>query len=170
MPAIRKAQVEDAAQIATVQVASWKSTYKDIVPDDFLNSMDVSARTLSWQEQISDPEVLIFVAEDEEGVFGFIAGGKLREPYQDYDAELYAIYLLSNKQRQGAGRRLTQALITTLVARGFKSLLVWVLEQNPAVSFYRKLGGVIVAHNKFPVGGVELPDLAIGWPDIRQLP
>lgn len=36
---IRKAAVEDAAAIAKVHVDSWRTTYKGIMPSDYLNSL-----------------------------------------------------------------------------------------------------------------------------------
>jgi GNAT superfamily N-acetyltransferase len=112
---------------------------------------------------------LTFVAEDESGVFGFASGGRLRGAVDDYDAELYAIYLLSRRQRHGVGRSLTQTLVRGLRAKGLGSLLVWVLEQNPSVGFYKHLGGVKVAQKSVQIGGVDLPEIALGWPRLDRL-
>ncbi|MGC2545553.1 MAG: GNAT family N-acetyltransferase, partial [Silvibacterium sp.] len=87
----------------------------------------------------------------------------------NYDAELYAIYLLTSQQRQGAGRLLTQTLAASLRAGGFASILVWVLRQNPAVSFYEHLRGIQVAEKPIEVGGVHLSALAFAWPHLDQL-
>ena len=46
---IRLAKVEDAMAIAKVQVESWHTTYKGIVPDSYLNSLDVKKREKVWQ-------------------------------------------------------------------------------------------------------------------------
>src|SRR6267154_4089630 len=125
---IRKADIEDAAVIAHVHVESWKTTYAGIVSDVFLVSLNKEVRTQSWQEQILTANISILVAEDETGIFGFAAGGKIREELDDYDAELYAIYLLRERQKQGVGQRITIRLVSALKASGFTSMLVWVLE------------------------------------------
>ncbi|UZM97600.1 hypothetical protein OL548_21075 [Lysinibacillus sp. MHQ-1] len=39
MMKIRKAIVEDATGIGTVHVDSWRTTYKDIIPDEFLEKI-----------------------------------------------------------------------------------------------------------------------------------
>ena len=72
-------------------------------------------------------------------------------------------------QRSGAGRRLIHTLADGLLALGYKSLLVWVLEQNPAVAFYLHLGGTFVRRDAVAMGGVDLPELALGWPDLYRL-
>jgi ribosomal protein S18 acetylase RimI-like enzyme len=166
---IRKAKIEDAGAIAHVQVESWKTTYAGIVSNVFLTSLNKEERMQSWQEQILADNVSIFVAEDETGIFGFAAGGEVREKLDDYDAELYAIYLLHERQRQGAGRTLCVTLASALQTAGFTSILVWVLEQNPSVSFYERLGAVQVARKVIDIGGADLQELAFGWPSLDPL-
>jgi len=166
---IRKAKIEDAGSIAHVQVETWKTTYAGIVSDVFLASLNKEDRMRSWQEQILADSISIFLAEDETGIFGFVAGGAVREKLDDYDAELYAIYLLRERQRQGVGRILGLALAYALQARGFTSMLVWVLEQNPSMSFYERLGAVQVARKIIDIGGASLQELAFGWPSLDRL-
>jgi ribosomal protein S18 acetylase RimI-like enzyme len=166
---IRKADIEDAAAIAHVHVESWKTTYAGIVSDDFLASLNKEVRTQSWQEQILTANISILVAEDETGIFGFAAGGKIREKLDDYDAELYAIYLLRERQKQGAGRTLCLTLASALQTKGFTSMIVWVLEQNPSVSFYQRLGAVQIARKVINIGGADLQELALGWPSLDRL-
>lgn len=166
---IRRAEVSDAAGIALVQVDSWRATYAGIVPDTFLAAMDVASRAESWKTRLAAESAATFVAKDESGTFGFISGGQLREAVGDYDAELYALYLLPGRWRQGVGRTLTQTLSRTLHAQGLRSLLVWVLEQNPAVGFYRHLGATQVARKSISIGGVDLPEIALGWPALNLL-
>lgn len=166
---IRRAKIEDAAAIAHVHVESWKTTYAGIVSDVFLSSLNKEERTKSWQEQILGDNIFIHVAEDETGIFGFAAGGPIREKLDQYDAELYAIYLLRDRQRQRVGGRLCLALASALQTRGFTSMLVWVLEQNPSVSFYQRLGAVQIARKVINIGGADLQELAFGWPSLDRL-
>src|ERR1700689_4259819 len=138
---VHEAAIEDARAIAQVQVESWRSTYAGIIPDSYLASLNVEEREERWKELLAAPDSLMFVAESEAGIFGFVSGGKLREPIDGYDAELYAIYLLRDNQRKGAGRRLVESLAESLRDEGFRAMAVWVLKKNPAVGFYRKMGG-----------------------------
>lgn len=167
--AIRKADIEDAAAIARVQVESWKTTYAGIVSEVFLASLNQEDRMRSWQEQILAGNVTIFVAEDQGEIFGFAAGGEARENLDKYDAELYAIYLLRERQSQGVGKTLSLALAFALREKGFTSMLVWVLEQNPSVSFYQRLGAVQIARKVINIGGADLQELAFGWPSLDHL-
>jgi GNAT superfamily N-acetyltransferase len=166
---IRPARPEDAAGIAAVQVASWRTTYPGIVPDDYLAGMSVEAGTKRWVDNLATGEVLNYVAEDESGIIGFVSGGKLREPLGEYDAELWAIYLLEEKQGNGVGRRLVQTLAEELLAGGYRSMIVWVLQDNSAVNFYKRMGATAVTGKIIMIGGVALPDLALGWKDLSKL-
>jgi GNAT superfamily N-acetyltransferase len=166
---IRPARPEDAAGIAAVQVASWRTTYPGIVPDDYLAGMNVEAATKRWVANLAAGEALNYVAEDESGTIGFVSGGKLREPVGEYDAELWAIYLLKEKQGSGVGRRLVQALGDALRACGYRSMIVWVLQENSAVHFYKRMGAIAVTGKMIVIGGDILPDLALGWKDLSKL-
>jgi L-amino acid N-acyltransferase YncA len=169
MPVIRPARIEDAAAIARVHVESWKTTYAGIVPDSYLASLTAESRADSWKQQLEKQTALIFVAEDEAGVFGFVCGGALRDSIPGFDAELYAIYLLQQKQRRGIGRMLVRKLVEVLDREDFHGLIIWVLEQNPSAGFYAHLGGAPVLEKEIEIGGAQLTEIAFGWPDIRGL-
>ena len=166
---IRPARPEDAAGIAAVQVASWRTTYPGIVPDDYLAGMSVETGTERWGANLAADGVLHFVAEDESGIIGFVSGGRLREPVGEYDAELWAIYLLEEKQGSGVGRRLVRTLAEALLATGYRSMIVWVLQDNSAVNFYKWMGATAVTGKMIEIGGAALPDLALGWKDLTKL-
>ena len=177
---IRPAGIQDSADIARVHVASWKTTYAGVVPDAYLAGLDEEESARRWAERFAAGDHIAFVAEIQpeagsgiagttSGVIGFISGGKSREDLGNCDAELYAIYLLHSQQRRGAGRLLTHALATALRDMGHQSLLVWALEQNPAVYFYQRLGAVRVAERSIEIGGVDLPELAFAWRSLDDL-
>jgi L-amino acid N-acyltransferase YncA len=166
---IRPGRVEDAHGIALVHVESWRTTYRGIVPDDYLALLDVGVRAESWRERLNQGTPHILVAEEESRIVGFASGGKLREAIAAYDAELYAIYLLQKNQTKGIGRLLARRLAAHLRADGFNSLVVWVLERNPAVGFYSRLGGSRISQKTIEIGGVELQEIALGWPSLEAL-
>lgn len=69
---IRKARLKDAEGIARVHVDSWRTTYKGIIPDDYLNSLSYEQRTELWKNNIGKKGNYVLVAENtEEQVIGF---------------------------------------------------------------------------------------------------
>jgi ribosomal protein S18 acetylase RimI-like enzyme len=166
---IRRANAADARAIARVHVESWRSTYAGIVPAEFLASLSVDKREEMWGKMLADEDELMFLAEDETGVFGFACGGKLREALDSYDAELFAIYLLRQSQGKGAGRSLFQALTRSLRAAGYSGMVLWVLKDNPAVKFYEQMGGKQIAKKPIEIGSAQLEEVAFGWPRLENV-
>ncbi len=166
---VRKATPGDAASIARVHVAAWQSTYRGIMPQPFLDSVDAAQRTESWKDWLTRPEVHVYVAETGGEVCGFVSGGALQEPVERYDAEVYAIYLLPSARRSGTGKLLMQQIAATLRAGGFTQLAVWVLAENPARAFYERLGATQIAQKSIEIGGAKLLEIAYGWPDLVKL-
>ena len=168
MVLIRAATQDDAGSISRVHVESWRTTYRGIVPDQFLADLNVEERIVRWREVLkSDP--YIFIAEQGGEVVGFISGGAIRDPLEKHDAELFAIYLLAEAQGQGIGTSLLMKLAKCLDEGGFQSMAVWVLEANASRGFYEKSGAVRVTAKEIEIGGVLLPVVAYAWPSLEAI-
>jgi ribosomal protein S18 acetylase RimI-like enzyme len=168
---IRRADIADAAEIAEVGIACWNETFRGIVPDSYLDRMDVAERTQWTENYLRDPEVDFYtvVAEQDGAIVGYAAGGPNRSDDGVYQGELYTLYLLRKAHKQGLGRQLVQAVASALAERGYKNMLVGVLRDNPARGFYERLGAVYVREGVFIIDGVEITEMAYGWPDLRVL-
>ncbi|HLN64384.1 MAG TPA: GNAT family N-acetyltransferase [Symbiobacteriaceae bacterium] len=170
---IRAARPEDAGGIARVHVQSWRSTYRGLVPDEYLAKLSVEARERFWNRQLEkspNAENVVLVAENESGaIAGFVSGGPQRDEGLDYRGELYAIYLLEDAQGRGAGRGLMQALARELHAAGYRDLMLWVLTTNRSRQFYEHMGGQFITTKAVEIGGAPLKEAAYGWPDIGVL-
>lgn len=171
---IRRATIDDAAALARVHVDTWRTTYRGIVPDDYLASLSYERRTARWAEQIQATlagKFEIIVAENEDRqIVGFADGGPNREDDPVYKGELYAIYILQAYQGRGIGKRLVPPLAKSLLAMDLDTMLLWVLTENtPAHRFYESLGGRYVRTSMWEVGGVSIEEVAYGWLDIRVL-
>jgi len=169
---IREATMADVTAIARVHVESWRTTYKGLLPDDYLANLTYEQREPLWREILSKPvdNNLVYVAEENAGnIVGFASGGPERSGDPVYTGEVYAIYLLERWQGQGIGRQLTITLVRQLIQRGLTSLLIWVLADNPSRRFYAALGGQQVRERLQMTGGIEVMDVAYGWLDARTL-
>ena len=167
---IRQAVDSDARGIARVHVDSWRSTYAGILPAEHLAALDYDRREANWRPLLADRRQNVFVAEDQRGrIIGFVSGGPERNDDAAYPGELYAIYLLESCKGLGLGRRLVAALVEWFLSRGWQSMLLWVLEDNPSRGFYEALGGVRIKRETVAIGGSELVEIAYGWNDIAPL-
>jgi ribosomal protein S18 acetylase RimI-like enzyme len=168
---VRPARLDDAQGIARVQVASWRTTYPGMIPQDYLDSMDEAVFVARWSDRLrhETSRRATFVAEDDGHLVGFASGGSEREGDARYQGELYAIYVLDEWQGRGLGRELANAIAGVLADRGLLSMLVWVLRDNlSARAFYERLGGVYVREHSLDFGaGFEVTEVSYGWDDVR---
>jgi ribosomal protein S18 acetylase RimI-like enzyme len=169
---IRAAAPSDAPAIGRVHVDSWRETYRDVLPDQLLDSLSAIVRAAMWQGALErEPPVSLVVAEVTHGdLVGFAGGGPRRGDAPPHDAEVYAIYLLGAARHRGCGRRLMAALAAALRARGFKSLCLWVLRENAhACRFYERLGGEVVGERTEVDGEHAFNEVAYGWASLESL-
>ena len=118
---IRKATYDDIKGMAKVNVDSWRTTYKNIIPDTYLDSMSYGLREKSFQKALDDEQIIVYAAEEDEEVVGYIIGGKNREieEFPAYEGELYALYILKEFHGKGIGKELVSKLFDELKARGY---------------------------------------------------
>lgn len=139
----RRATLADAEAIARVHVLTWQSSYRGLVPDDFLNGLDLNRRTENWRARLgggkqSEP---VWVGVDGGNVAGFVSVGPSRDEDADTDTgELYAIYVLAEHQGHGVGQALIGVAASWLESR-YRSATLWVLEANErSRRFYERSG------------------------------
>lgn len=167
---IRAAAVKDAAEIARVHVAAWRSAYRGLLADDFLASLSETGYTDRWRRVIGDGASHVFVVEEPEGVAGFASGGRERAGESGFEGELYAIYLIEGSQRKGHGRQLVRAVADALRERGLRDMIVWVLRDNTAArEFYERLGGSYVRSQPITIGADTLEEVSYGWRDLDDI-
>ncbi len=172
---VRDATSADAPAIARVHIDSWRSTYRGIVPDEYLAGLSYRERESAWVGRLTTPTkgVCTVVAQDERGTIeGFANGGPERGDngvHGIYAGELYAVYLADERRGKGIGRACVRAVVDRLASQGLTSLLVWVLADNPARGFYEALDGRYVCTRQIAIGGISLDECAYGWADTTAL-
>ncbi|QNU39537.1 GNAT family N-acetyltransferase [Geobacillus sp. 44B] len=169
---IREAALSDAEGIAKVHVDCWRTTYKNIISDDFLNKLSYEQRTKLWVQNISREDNYVYVAENEEGqIIGFTDGGKEKSgKYPGYDGDVTSIYILKEYQGLGIGRKLLRQLFKKFISLNIHSSIVWVLKDNNSRFFYERLGAKIVVDNEFiKIGNDNLKLIAYGWESIDKV-
>ncbi len=165
---VREATELDVRSIARVHVDTWRTTYKGIVSDKFLNDLSYNKREEMWNKFIHDSaknKNYIFVAEDvKDGIIGFATCGIERESDNRSVGELYAIYILKSYQNKGIGKLLFNTVKEKLEELKFSSILIWVLESNnQACRFYEEMGGKKLKEQDIIIGGDTLREIAYKW-------
>jgi ribosomal protein S18 acetylase RimI-like enzyme len=166
---IRSAQPSDAAAIAAVHVASWRSTYAGILPEHSLTGLSAPRQAGYYARMIYDRQiVLVAEAAGEIGVVGFVTASRSGER-MIAEGEIETLYVLDDWRERGIGRRLIRSAGAALRAAGCRSAFVWVLSENPNRWFYERLGGQRSMEGRVGVGGVAQPQTAYRWDPIERL-
>lgn len=162
---IREATLSDAYGIAKVHVDTWKSTYKGMVSDKFLNELSYEDRETRWKDVINDLEIenkYIYVAVDaEDEIIGYAMCGIERESKDPSIGEIYGIYILEEHQNKGIGRLLLNEASNKLSQLNFNTIIIWVLLENyQARRFYELMGGRPVKEQDIVIAGDTLKEIA----------
>jgi ribosomal protein S18 acetylase RimI-like enzyme len=163
--AIRPAKLADAEGIARAHTASWRSSYRGILPDTVLARIDVDQRAESWRRTLQDPSILTLVAYDttHHDIVGLCDAGPTRSR-NTCAAEIYRIYFEHHARRHGLGREMFEQVTDWLRARQLRSLIIWVLDNNHhACRFYEAMGGRAATRMNSMVSGFPVVELSYVW-------
>jgi ribosomal protein S18 acetylase RimI-like enzyme len=160
---VRRAKASDAVTLASTHDEAWRTAYRGIIPGGELEKL-ISRRGPAWWENAirKGSRVSLLVFGDR--VAGYANYGRNRAKSLHYEGEVYELYLRPEFQGLGFGRRLFTSARRDLAQSGLKSMVVWALSDNdPAVEFYRALGGRAVARSSERFGARTLDKVAFGW-------
>ena len=160
---IRRAKASDAAAVADTHDEAWRGAYQGVIPGLELEKL-VTRRGPDWWDSAIRKGSRIAILAFGDKVAGYANYGRNRARSLFYDGEIYELYLRPEYQGLGFGRRLFTSARRDLGQSGLKSLVVWALSDNdPAVEFYKALGGKAVARSSERFGEKSLEKVAFAW-------
>lgn len=148
---LRDAETSDAPALARISVDGWQQAYAGLLPQSYLDALDVDARMRGWLEVLETTPMRPLVAEVAGVVAGFASFGPSRDDDADATttAEIYAIYVSPDRWRRGIGRDLLIASMAHCAA-AFDTCTLWVLTGNESArAFY-------AAHGFLPDGAAKV--------------
>ncbi len=170
---IRPGTEADIEEVSRAYAEAWRTTYQGITPEAFVKGMTAGSAAQIFRDSLQPNTYSYFfhVAVAPGGrLVGFADGGKERSHPESGLGELYAIYLLKEFQQQGAGRKLFDASVESLLKAGMNSMVVWVLEPSPYRKFYESLQGKLEANRKsLVVAGTQLNLVSYKWDDLNSI-
>lgn len=147
---VRRAEKEDVRQISEILVEDWKTAYRGIIDDDFLDSMSVEQR---YEIEVKRYQKYLVATDGKE-----ILGYAWLEPAEDEtaDCEIIALYVRYAKRNHGIGKLLMQHAFSYFREIGKKRMIIWCLKENEASRrFYEKTGGKEFQTGSHNWGGKE---------------
>ncbi|MBL7737619.1 MAG: GNAT family N-acetyltransferase [Chitinophagaceae bacterium] len=145
---IRKAYPADIPLIRDLTYKVWPQTYSAILSkeqiDYMLNSM-YSKPSLQSQMQKGDQFVLAYNGNEPVGFASFALTGS-------HTYKLHKIYVLPSQQGKGTGKFIIDQLSNAMKAKGASMLQLNVNRNNPAKSFYEKIGFAVIKEEDIDIG------------------
>jgi len=154
---IRFARHDELYEASAFVIDSWRWAYKDIFDAAYLTGLSHKA----WHESMIENygagkrPLLLF---DQGELLGYCAFKKSNEDAYPDDGMITAIYLREDAVGNGYGHALLTRAEEELFARGYQSLVLYILSQNElAIVFYRAHGFVKVGEREHKWGDREYP-------------
>jgi ribosomal protein S18 acetylase RimI-like enzyme len=142
MVKVEPARAEDAERLAVAHVAAWQWAYRELLPHDFLATLDVARRVSIWREALATSANRVWLGLEGGVLVGFAATSPSRDPDAAVGTgELGALYVLEASTRRGVGHALLSASVSDLEERGFRPITLWAFDDNArALAFYERHG------------------------------
>ena len=169
---IRQARPSDIESLARLHMQSWRTAYRGIFSDAYLDGDLMADRLKLWNGRFDNPAAnqYVVVAEHEQAVAGMAC------VFGDHEAQwghlLENLHVSPQLKGTGIGRELV-AHVAAWCARTHRSpsLHLWVLEGNRAAQgFYQRLGARAVEQAVWDApDGNPVLELRYAWADMGQL-
>jgi ribosomal protein S18 acetylase RimI-like enzyme len=143
LPWVRTATREDADAIGSVQVRAWQAAYPGMMPQAYLDGLDVGERRAFWRQGLAAPPPggQLLVACQGAAVVGFAVCGPEEFSEASGRGQVYALNVDPSAWGIGAGAALLRTAQDRLVAAGFGEAVLWVIPGNArARRFYERHG------------------------------
>ena len=164
---LREAAAPDVDAIARLHAESWRSAYRGLVPDAFLDGPLIEDRLHAWRERFASP------FPDRRKVLTAMAGGVLvgftcvlADAEPAHGPLLDNLHVKPGWRGGGIGARLLREsrIWAGAIAPG-QPMHLWVIEANvSARRFYAANGGVESDRRVNDMAGIEVVALRYVWP------
>ena len=148
---VRIASREDADIVGKVHSDAWKSAYRGIFSDEYIDIDTASKRRNEFLDSVQDDTCTYFLLEESDQAAGIVKTHK-----SNSTLEIESIYILSEFRGKGLGRQ----FIDFIKEERAGNIFLWVLEANTnARRFYEKNGFVPTGDTRTITRGGEFKQL-----------
>ena len=173
MVALRDATESDCASIAQLHAESWRSAYRGMLSDEYLDTRAHAERAELWRARFSESNVnpfFVILAEVDSQLAGFAC--VFPNEHAVFGSYVDNLHVAPQLARQGIGKRLLAEVGRRLIAEQTPGgVYLWVIEANTnARRFYSRVGAAEVGFEEFtmPDGG-RVREVRCCWPSPTKL-
>jgi len=155
---IRIAKEDELEEIIRVNRLSWKTTYKGIIEQKFLDDLPLTMSKEKLTEiktEIKNNKRKYIVALYNKKIIGMLL--YLGANYEENNnvARIQAIYILEEYQKQGIGKKMFDFAKEKMRKEKYTEIIIGCIEKNPSNEFYKKLGGEFVGKESIKINGKD---------------
>jgi len=167
---VRPARPEDAEEIARIQLGTWRTAYRRLLPPAGLSAVTEEDAAARWRQAVAappSPRHRVLVALEQHWRVGFAAAGPAdpEDAPPEGPAPLAVATLLVEPRwgRRGHGSRLLASVVDHARADGFATAVVWLLERDTASrAFFTSAGWEPDgAERALDVDGLHVPEVRL---------
>lgn len=158
---LHQAALEDLSEIAAIYTKNWQHTYKDSLPAEFLQAMNIKESEKKWHQFLATKGNRLLVAEMEGHVAGFVAVSK--EPELENTRYIDSLHVSSAFQNRGIGSLLLRKVLADIRQEGKQATICILRGNDRARAVYTKLGAVHLKYFEDTLGGTTTQSEKLIW-------
>ena len=156
----RDATENDIPELGKLHAITWAQTYN--------GKPNIKLRQYQWDEAFKEENngrwFCILVVDKNNKLVGFAKGIiSKNESSSEQDGDLNKIYLLSDYQRLGLGKKLFAHVVNRFLSKGVNDMILFGVPQNPSCAFHEAMGGERLYSEKGTFDGCYI------WRDLKKL-
>ena len=156
----RDATEDDILELGKLHAITWAQTYT--------GKPNIKLRQYQWDKAFKEENngswFCILVVDKNNKLVGFAKGIiNKNEKSSEQHGDLNKIYLLSDYQRLGLGKKLFAHVIKRFLSKGVNDMTLFGVPQNPSCAFHEAMGGERLYSEKGTFDGCFI------WRDLKKL-
>ena len=157
---LRDATENDILELGKLHAITWAQTYN--------SKPNIKLRQYQWDEAFKEENngrwFCILVVDKNNKLVGFAKGIiSKNESSSEQHGDLNKIYLLSDYQRLGLGKKLFAHVVNRFLNKGVNDMILFGVPQNPSCAFHEAMGGERLYSEKGTFDGCYI------WRDLKKL-
>jgi GNAT superfamily N-acetyltransferase len=156
----RDATEDDILELGKLHAKTWAQTYN--------GKPNIKLRQYQWDKAFKEENngswFCILVVDKINKLVGFAKGIiNKNEKSSEQHGDLNKIYLLSDYQRLGLGKKLFAHVVERFLSKGVNDMTLFGVPQNPSCAFHEAMGGERLYSEKGTFDGCYI------WRDLKKL-
>lgn len=133
---VKNVCIEDIKELATLEYHIWRSTYRGILPDEYLDNLDINHIQEKFKNKLYNNNVEIYLIKHDMSNIGYFSLS-----YNDNVLEVSKLYILKNYQSIGVGSIVAEYIKAKAIEYHIDIVESWIIEGNYiSENFHKKMG------------------------------